>query len=89
MKIKKSQLEKLVKEAVQSQLGLQQEEMLPEATAKMTRQHFQLIADVLRETHAPDEVKVAFAKALAQTNPGFKEALFLKAAGGLTSQGLE
>lgn len=74
MKILKKDLEKLIKEAVHEQLV---------SEASMTRQHFQLIADVLKNTIAPDKVKIAFARALAKTNPGFNEDRFLQAAGGL------
>ena len=105
MKIKKSDLNKLIKEAVRSQIfgfvetkikkenlvsstpssSVQKKTRLMES-AKMTRQHFQLIADVLKNTNAPENVKTAFAEALAQTNPGFKKDVFLKAAGGVVPE---
>lgn len=49
----------------------------------MTRQHFKLIATVLNNTDAPENVKLAFAEALAKTNPGFNKERFLVAAGSL------
>lgn len=59
------------------------------ATAKMTRQHFQFIADVINDmpSHAPtlraQKVSVAakFAKELKRTNPNFKDGTFLEACG--------
>jgi len=49
----------------------------------MTRQHFQLIADVLSDapdvmTH--DQVVAAFAAILSHTNPRFDRAKFVRAA---------
>ena len=51
--------------------------------AKMTRQHFQLIADVIAslELQRTQKELVArkFATALESTNPGFKADMFMKA----------
>ncbi len=60
--------------------------------ATMTRQHFQLIADVLRKTQEDNtpsgmtnelcsQIASTFANELAKTNPGFKRDRFLKACG--------
>lgn len=73
MKITKKQLEKLVKESVN-------EELMSEAGPKMTRQHFQLIADVLKNNNAPGPLVQAFTYALERTNPGFDASRFLQAA---------
>ncbi len=59
------------------------------ATPKMTRSHFQFIAEVINDmpTHAPtlraQKVSVAnkFAKELKRTNPNFKDGTFLEACG--------
>lgn len=75
MKITKKELQELVTETVKKQLVTE--------NAKMTRQHFQLIATVLNNTNAPENVKLAFAEALAKTNPGFNKERFLVAAGSL------
>ena len=51
--------------------------------AKMSRQHYQMIADVIQSLKNPawrGEVAEAFADALASTNPQFKKDLFIKAA---------
>ena len=47
----------------------------------MTRQHFQFIADVLRNSNAPTDVVLAFADELATTNSRFDREKFLTAAG--------
>jgi hypothetical protein len=47
----------------------------------MTRRHFQLIADALRESAAPEHVARAMADALATTNPRFNRERFLAACG--------
>ena len=51
--------------------------------AKMTRQHFQLIADVIASLELmksnKDLVARKFATALESTNPGFKADTFMKA----------
>lgn len=73
MKITKEQLQKFVTEAVEKQLVSE--------GAKMTRQHFQFIADVLRQYNADRNLCELFAKNLARTNPGFKEEAFMKACG--------
>jgi hypothetical protein len=57
--------------------------------AKMTRQHFRFIAEVIKEmpTHAPNlranKLAVAnrFAKELKRTNSAFKDGTFLEACG--------
>tara|TARA_Y100001947_G_C10224845_1_gene254988 strand:- start:204 stop:404 length:201 start_codon:yes stop_codon:yes gene_type:complete len=52
--------------------------------AKMARQHFQLIADVIAgleiSTTIKKDIAEKFADALADTNPGFKRDTFIKAA---------
>lgn len=72
MKITKKQLQEAVNMAIE-------EELMNEG-AKMTRQHFQLIADVLKDSHAGTHVIEAFARALEQTNPGFDSSRFMQAA---------
>ena len=51
--------------------------------AKMTRQHFQLIADVIASLELQrtqkDLVARKFSAALAETNPAFKADTFMKA----------
>ena len=51
--------------------------------AKMARQHFQLIADVIAgleiSTTIKKDIAEKFADALADTNPGFKRDTFIKA----------
>jgi hypothetical protein len=55
----------------------------------MTRKHFKLIADVLREAHSHplcqgetiDRLAEEFADALKHTNPNFKKDKFLRACG--------
>ena len=51
--------------------------------AKMSRQHFQLVADVVASLEASraikDHVASKFADALESTNPGFKADTFMKA----------
>jgi hypothetical protein len=51
----------------------------------MTRQHFQLIADVLHDAGLTDEdrkyLSTLFANKLATTNPNFDRTRFLKACG--------
>ena len=50
---------------------------------KMTRQHFQLIADILRENErlglSPSELAIRFASELAKTNDNFDRERFLAA----------
>ena len=60
----------------------EEEEMMSEG-AKMTRQHFQLIADVLRRNDAKEWGNLIgdFADALSATNPQFNRKAFFKAAG--------
>lgn len=70
MKISTKQLEKVIKEVVS-------EEYLTEAS--MTRQHFQLIADVLKNNHADSSLIAAFADALHRTNPRFNRDAFVAA----------
>tara|TARA_Y100001951_G_scaffold44516_1_gene35210 strand:+ start:345 stop:596 length:252 start_codon:yes stop_codon:yes gene_type:complete len=52
--------------------------------AKMSRQHFQLIADVIASLEISTTIKKTigekFADALESTNPGFKRDYFIKAA---------
>lgn len=43
----------------------------------MTRKDFQLIADVLRRTEAPERVVIGFAEALRHTNPRFNRERFV------------
>jgi len=45
----------------------------------MTRKHFQLIADVLRDSGAAADLVFAMADALATTNPNFDRDRFLEA----------
>ena len=51
--------------------------------AKMARQHFQLIADVIASLEISTAIKKTigekFADVLADTNPGFKRDYFIKA----------
>ena len=51
--------------------------------AKMARQHFQLIEDVIAgleiSTTIKKDIAEKFADALADTNPGFKRDTFIKA----------
>jgi hypothetical protein len=64
--------------------------------AKMTRSHFQFIADIIRDmpTHAPtlraQKISVAnkFAKELKRTNPNFKDGTFLEACGMTFANGI-
>lgn len=66
------------------------------ATAKMTRQHFQFIADVINDmpAHAAtlraQKVAVAakFARELKRTNPAFKDGTFLEACGMTFEEGI-
>jgi len=52
--------------------------------AKMTRQHFQMIADVISgldiNVSIKKDIAEKFADALSNTNPGFKRDYFIKAA---------
>jgi hypothetical protein len=58
-------------------------------TPKMTRVHFQFIADIINEmpSHAPslrsqkESVANKFARELKRTNPAFREGTFLEACG--------
>jgi len=74
VKITKKQLQEAVKVVVE-------EELMAEG-AKMTRQHYQLIADVLRDNNAPGPLVQAFVYALERTNPNFNASMFLRAATG-------
>ena len=51
--------------------------------AKMSRQHFQMIADVIAgleiSTTIKKDIAEKFADTLADTNPGFKRDTFIKA----------
>ena len=51
--------------------------------AKMARQHFQMIADVIANLDVNDTIKkgiaIKFADAFEDTNPMFKRDLFIKA----------
>lgn len=47
----------------------------------MTRKHFAIIAQALKESHASADVAKAVATALAQTNSAFNRAKFLEACG--------
>ena len=66
------------------------------ATAKMTRKHFQFIAEVINDMpdYAPtlraQKVSVAakFARELKRTNPAFKDGTFLEACGMVFDNGL-
>jgi hypothetical protein len=66
------------------------------ATAKMTRQHFQFIANVISDmpdfapTLRAQKVSVAnkFAKELTRTNPNFKDGTFLEACGMVFEEGI-
>jgi hypothetical protein len=80
MKISKSQIQEIVTEEVKSVLSEQ----------SMTRQHFKLIADVLKDSKPTLGVETeqywkslveTFASALTQTNPRFNKGAFMKAAG--------
>ena len=46
-----------------------------------TAKHFVLIADILNECGASDEVAIAFADRLETTNPLFKRDMFITACG--------
>ena len=73
MKITKKQLQEAVKQVIDEELTLSE-------GPKMTRQHFQLIADVLKDNNAPGPLVQAFVYALERTNPGFDASRFLQAA---------
>jgi len=52
----------------------------------LTRQHFQLIADVVKTIEAKDDrqaIAMTFVHKLQQTNPNFKPGYFLKACNAL------
>ena len=51
-------------------------------TMRMTRQHFQLIADVIKSIEDKDNrqaIAMSFVHKLQETNPNFKHAHFIKA----------